>query len=176
MTEEARQTAVCKNCGNQFVKIKEEDSDNEKLLCSHCLVKQAEQHIPEKVKISKPKLMNTRKAWKAIRLIIIFASIFIISVRTPKLISVMKEQKPIRSGTYETNSKADQCIKNLWHISRLLQEGKQPEKDIVCPVSNKPYVLKRINEDIVAYCPNPDLHGFKEIRVSKTSPRPEVIQ
>ena len=150
--------------------------DYEKLICPHCVIELAEHYIHEEVKIPKPERINKQRVWAVLRLIILFASISISTIQTPKLISSLKGEKPIRNGTYETDSKADQCIKNLWIISRLLQESKLLEKDIVCPFSKKPYVLKKINEDIVVTCPNPELHGLKEIRVTKKNPCPEVME
>ena len=172
--DETNLNSICKKFGKQFIK----DENDEKLYCPSCGVELAEQYISEESKIPKSGWIKKHRIWASIRPIIILASISVIAIRAPKVISVMKEQKPIRNGTYETDSKTNQCIKNLWKISRLLQEGKLPEKDLVCPVSQKPYVLRTIegDGDIVVTCPNPELHGFKEIRVTKTYPCPEVIK
>lgn len=175
MTGETILGTVCNKCGNSFNKG-EEGSDEKKLLCTRCVIELAEQSIAEKAKTQKPERKNMPKVWVALRLIILLASIFIIAIRAPKLVSVIKEQKPIRNGTYATDSKTNLCIKNLWHISRMLQEGKLPEKDIICPVSKMPYVLRTTEADTVVTCPNPELHGLKEIRVSKIYPCPRVIK
>ena len=107
----------------------------------------------------------------------LFICISIIAIQAPKLISAFtKTEKPIRYGTYSTDAGTDQCINNLWRISKVLQEGKLPGKDVVCPVSKKPYVIDTKGGDIVVRCTNPELHGLKEVRVSKRSPRPEIIK
>ena len=106
--------------------------------------------------------------------IILLACISIIAVQAPKLICAFKGEKPIRYGTYSTDARTDQCINNLWHISKLLQEGKLPGKDILCPMSKKPYVVTTIEEDVAVCCPNPELHRLKEIRVTKKNPIAEV--
>jgi hypothetical protein len=109
-------------------------------------------------------------------LLIIGVCIAIIATQLPRLISTFEEQKPIRHGTYSTDNQTDQCIKNLWHISKLLQEGKLPGNDIVCPASKKPYVVTETEENVVVSSPSPELYGFKEIRVSKNKPVPELIK
>lgn len=105
---------------------------------------------------------------------ILVVAVTIIVIQVPKIVVEFKDNKPIRSGTYATDAKTDQCINNLWRISRLLQEGRMPGKDMVCPVSQKPYVLTTVRGNIVARCANPELHGFREMRVSKRFPRPEI--
>lgn len=175
MAEATIQKAVCTRCGSQFNKD-EESSDEEKLFCSRCVIELAEQYMSEDAKTQESDQIKKNRVWPVLHPVILIACIFLIAIQAPKLISVIKEQKPIRIGTYETDSKADRCIKNLWHISRMLQEGKLLEKDIVCPVSKKPYVLRKIEGDILVTCPNPELHGLKEIRATKIYPCPEVIK
>ncbi len=175
MTEEACQKVICGKCGKPFSRG-EKGEDDEKLICPRCVIELAEQHIPKEEKAPKPERINKRQVWAVLRLIILLASVSLIAIRAPKLISVLKEEQPVRNGTYSTDSQTDKCIKNLWHISRLLQEGKLPEKDMVCPVSKKPYVLIKKEEDTVVTCPNPELHGLKEIRVTQKNPCPELIK
>jgi hypothetical protein len=173
MTEETRLNQICKKCGKPFKKS-EEGADDETLLCPRCLIELAEQKIPEEAKSSKSQGAGWQKAWTILRLIILIASVCIIGIQAPKLVSAISKQKPIRNGAYETDAKTDKCIKNLWHISSLLQEGRLPEKNIVCPLSKKPYVIRDLDTDIVVSCPNPGLHGFKEIQVAKSSPCPRL--
>lgn len=173
MDKETKLTAVCKGCGKPFDKDKE-GADDEQLYCSRCMVERAEEHIQETEKVTKLERVKPSKLKIAFQLVILLICIVIIAIQIPKLISAFEEDKPIRYGTYLTDEQTDQCIKNLWHISKLLQEGKLPGRDIVCPVSKKPYVVVEIKGDTVVRCPNPARHGFREIRVSKKSPCPEV--
>ncbi len=166
---------ICKKCEKPFKKS-EEGSDDEASLCPRCVIELAEQQIAEEVKIPESRRIGLRKAWAVLRLIILVASICITGIQAPNLGSAISKQKPIRNGVYKTDGKADKCIKNLWHISSLLQEGRLPEKNIVCPLSKKPYVIRDLGGDIVVVCPNPELHGFKEIRVAKSSPCPKVTK
>ncbi len=156
-------------------------------VCSRCAALKAareavrgiDQRIEEKQgKKQEQELRKTRK--RKIRVVsqsvIIAVCIAIIGIQVPNLISSFEEEKPIRYGTYSTDSRTDQCIKNLWHISKLLQEGKLPGNDILCPVSRKPYVVTETGGDVEVRTPNPHLYGFKDIRVSKKKPVPELIK
>ncbi|OGP52715.1 MAG: hypothetical protein A2Y65_07335 [Deltaproteobacteria bacterium RBG_13_52_11] len=138
------------------------------------MIERAEEYVPEAPEKLPIKRERKSKVWLVSQLIIILAGLAIIAFQTPRLISAVKGDRPLRQGTYATDAQADQCIINLWHVSKLLQEGKAPGKDMVCPLSNRPYEIRSIGEDVWVSCPNPALHGFKEIRVSKRRPVPEV--
>ena len=112
----------------------------------------------------------------ALQLLALMAALVVIIVLAPRIAADLKGSKPIRSGTYATNKNTDQCINNLWRISRLLQEGKTSGDAIVCPESGRPYSLVEREGDIVVYCANPELHGFRELRVSRKYPRPEIVK
>jgi len=86
------------------------------------------------------------------------------------------DDKPLRNGTIETNAITDECIRNLWNAAKLLQEEKLPGPELVCPASKRPFIITREDGDVVARSPNPELYGFREIRVSKLHPVPEVIK
>jgi hypothetical protein len=169
MTDEKKINATCKGCGKQL-------SADEKgaEYCGRCMIERAEEYVPEAPERPQIKREKRSRVWLVSQLIIILAGLAIIAFQTPRLISAVKGDRPLRQGTYATDAQADQCIKNLWHIDRLIQEGKAPGKDMVCPISKKPYEIKNIGEDIVVSCPNPELHGFKKIQVSKKHPVPEV--
>ena len=175
MADEKGINAICENCGETFHKD-EQDSGSKQPYCSRCMVELAEQYVPETSDMSKLKRIRKSRVGVTLLWITLFACISIIAIQVPKLISAFKEDKPIRYGTSSTDAQTDQCIKNLWRISKLLQEGKLPGKDIVCPVSKKPYVVTTIEGEVVVRCANPELHGLKEIRVSEKNPMPELIK
>jgi len=140
MAEEKGMSAICKRCGKPFNKG-EQGADSEQVYCSRCKVELAEQYVPETSDMSKLKRIRKSRAGVVLLWIVLCVCISIIAIRAPKLISAFKKEgKPIRYGTYSTDAQTDLCIKNLWQISKMLIEGKLPEKDIVCPVSKKPYV------------------------------------
>ncbi len=159
----------CKTCGKTV------EGDRE--YCNTCIIKLAEENIPdadEKIHLISEPVQSRKKV--VLQVCVLLVCIAAIAVQLPGMIDAFKEKQPIRQGTYQTSAKTDQCINNLWQISRLLQDGKKPGMDIVCPASGTPYLIFEKDGDIVAQCPNPDLHGFTEMRVSKDAPRPEVKQ
>jgi len=163
----------CKRCGRLFDND-EEGADSQRSYCSRCMIELAEEGIPDEVEITAPKSAKLSKTWAVARWVILGFCVCMIALQAPELISSFKETKPIRYGTYVTDAQTDQCIKNLWHISRLLQEGKLPGKDLVCPASKKPYVVTKIKGDVTVSCPSPGLHGVRGIQISIESPAPEV--
>jgi hypothetical protein len=169
MADETMNKAVCKGCGRT---LGADELDAE--YCSKCMIERAEEYVPEAQE--KPLIKREKKSrtWLVVQLIIILIGVAVIALQTPRLVAALKEGQPLRQGTYATDEQTDQCIKNIWHISRMLQDGKTPPPDMVCPVSNKPYEITDTDEDIVVRCPNPKLHGVKYIQVSKKNPVPEI--
>ncbi len=167
MDKETSPAGLCRKCGKSV--------DKDQFYCSQCTIALAEEDIAEpsedKQKYPQPGRSRTKVAAQWIVLLVCFA---IIAFQMQKMFAAFKKSQPIRHGTYETNATTDQCINKLWHISKLLQEGKLPGNDIVCPASGKQYVIVKAGEDTGASCPNPELHGFSEISVSRHSPCPEV--
>lgn len=169
MTDQEMMNAVCKGCGRPLG-ADEQGAE----YCSSCMIERAEQYVPEAQERPQIKREKKSRTWLILQLVILLVCMAIIALQTPRLISAFKEDQPLRYGTYATDAQTDQCIKNLWHISRMLQDGKKPSPDMVCPVSKKPYEIRDTGADIVVRCPNPELHGFKEIQVSKRRPVPEL--
>lgn len=132
----------------------------------------------EKEKEDQGKAKEKRKTIRiALQLLLLLASIVVIIFQAPSLISsISRESKPLRHGTFETDKLTDACIQNLWKVSALLQQGKLPDKKLLCPASQKPFNITETDGDIVASSPNPELYGFKAIRVSKRKPVPELIK
>ena len=131
----------------------------------------------EELEIRKAEEAKKNNAWIACQWIILIVCIGITFFQVPKLISTLnKEEKPLRRGTFDTDERTDECIRNLWQISRLVQEGKMPEDDLVCPASKKPYEVVKTEEDVIVRSPNPELYGFRDIRVSKKNPVPEIVK
>jgi hypothetical protein len=169
MADKPKMNAVCKGCGKQLSADKKDAQ-----YCGRCLIEQAEEYVseaPERPPIKREKKSRMRLI---AQVAIILAGVVIMALQTPRLISAVKEDRPLRQGTYATDAQADQCIANLWHIARLIQEEKVPGPDVVCPVSKRPYAIRGAGADVVVSCPNPVLHGCKEIQVSKRCPVPEI--
>jgi len=180
-------TAECSQCRKPLCEQCAIPEGDGSFICSRCIALKAAQEAGEGIdrrveeKESKKQEQEVKKKkkskmWVVCQWVILAACIAIIAIQVPGLMSTFEEKKPIRYGTYSTDARTDQCIKNLWHISRLLQEGKLPGKDILCPASQKPFVVTETEVDTVVRSPKPEVYGFKEIRVSKNKPVPELIR
>ena len=177
----------CSGCNEPLCGQCSTPQKNGTSMCSRCIALAAahdvtdgmERRIEERERKGKTKEARKerkRKIRVAFQWAIVVMGLMLIAIRMSDITASFKEEKPLRDGTYETDAKTDQCIKNLWKMARLLQEGKMPEKDILCPASKKPYVVIKEEGDIVVRSPHPELYGFKEIRVSKERPVPELIK
>jgi hypothetical protein len=169
MADEEGVNTVCKGCG-RTLGADEQGAE----YCSSCMIGRAEEYVPEAQERPPIKRERKSRAWLVVQLTIIVIGVAVMALQTPRLIAALKEGQPLRYGTYATDAQTDQCIKNLWHISKMLQDGKVPPPDMVCPVSKKPYNIRDTGADIVVSCPNPVPHGFRSIQVSKKHPVPEV--
>lgn len=171
MADERMNNTVCKGCG-RTLSADEQGAE----YCSSCMIERAEEYVTEAP--ARPQIKRERKsrAWLVVQLTIIVIGVAVMALQAPRLIAALKEGQPLRYGAYATDAQTGQCIKNLWHISRVLQDGKTPPTDMVCPVSKKPYKIRDTGEDVVVSCPNPELHGFQSIEVSKRRPIPEVCR
>lgn len=73
----------------------------------------------------------------------------------PDLRRSVSPSKPLRQGTYETDRRADECIKVLWGLAA----GTVDQASAVCPVSKLTY--KRNGGGFA--CPAPERHGFSSL-------------
>jgi hypothetical protein len=87
-----------------------------------------------------------------------------------------KMEKPLRNGITETDSRTDACIRNLYHIVSLTQQGKSPKTAVLCPASEKEYIITIEDKNVVVRCPDPKRHGLKELHAGKDNPIPELIR
>lgn len=156
-------------------------------MCSRCIALTAAQDVTDgmerrvqererKEETQEARIARKRRIRIASQWSVIVMGLMLIAIRMSAITDSFKEEKPLRAGTYETDAKTDQCIKNLWKIAKLLQEGKMPEKEFFCPASKKPYIVIEEEGDVLVRTPHPELYGFKEIRVSMKRPVPELIK
>ncbi len=141
--------------------------------CPQCLIDRAEEYVraPE---IVTPRLKRLREsaAWKVFLIAVLLACLAVIAYQAPRLITAFREPKPVRMGAYATDAATDRCLKNLWRLAGDLQQGKKaPDPTLLCPATDKPYVLAPgANPEI--HCPQPGAHGFRDIVASKKNPVP----
>jgi len=107
---------------------------------------------------------------------VLLASLITFLALLPRLTSSFAGDRPARIGTAEIDSVGDQCINNLWKISKILQETGLIEGGITCPASGKTYNVQVLQSDTVVSCPSPELHKVTSISVSKNSPFPKTVQ
>lgn len=167
MDKNAGLEGYCKKCGKVL--------DGDELYCSQCQIELAEENIDDtEEEIIEPSSQSSEKRRLAVQLAILLIFMAVIIFRAPAFMEAFEKEQPIRQGTYRTDAQADQCISNLWRISRMLEDGNIPDSSIVCPVSGKPYEAIQNQGDTVVICPNPGLHDLRELRVSRVHPCPEV--
>jgi rubrerythrin len=163
---EEEKKVTCEGCGIAF-----EPGDTERY-CPQCIVDKQERLI-ETTDVRHTTLKKEKsRIWIIIVILLSVAASVVLIIQIPKIFEQSRTGRPIRSGTYETDSMTDECINNLWKISRLFQENKTPDTLLVCPATNKPYRI----ESTSAYCPNPEAHGFNTIFVSKEAKIPKIIK
>ena len=118
---------------------------------------------------------NRLLRWVQWAVLLLLAGILLFQL--PRVIgSLDQKERPLRKGTFATDARTDSCIQDLWQISRGLQEGKLPGPEMRCPASQKPYEIIRTEDDIIVRSPLPERYGYKEIRVSRKNPVPEIVR
>lgn len=157
----------CGKCGK--------DIEADRFYCGQCAIEMAEENIPVPDGVIHAHAGSAKRGIKTLtKLFVLLTCLAIIAFRMPALFAAFETAPPLREGTHRTDAETDRCVRNLWRISRILQDGGLPGNDIVCPASGRPYIITGSGRDAVARCPAPELHGVGEISVSRDSPRPKV--
>ncbi|MEI6314587.1 MAG: hypothetical protein WCO89_06935 [Syntrophus sp. (in: bacteria)] len=176
MGEQERQEILCKGCGKPVTgNVEKQPGKEVDIYCSQCMMNRAERYIKDTPE-EKPKLQRFREtlAWKIAMIIVLLVCLGVLAYQAPRIWTAFKEPKPIRMGSYETDEVTDKCIKNLWQLAYLIQQGRPAAgQTLVCPASGKPYLIKP-GANPEAHCPNPVTHGFRDIVVTKKTPVPEL--
>ena len=182
MSNEIISTLKCAKCNKEFDK-RELSMIGGKRYCSQCAIEFANEFVKTEREPLDERAKETpevrSKKWKTLIICLFLICMGINAVLLPKMIKSLKGNKVIRKGDIKTDAKTDNCIKNLWQISRMIQEDSLSEMALVCPVSKNPYIVQQKDGDIIVSCPNPNRHGkrgYRTIRVSRSSPIPEVIE
>ena len=177
----------CSGCGAALCEECAIRREGGSLICTRCVALQAAQDVvtgtkdrQEKVEIGRKDREKKKRRkglfWVGLQVGILAICLGIIAFRMPSITRILKNDKPIRLGTFKTDAMTDECIRVLWQVAKELQEGRMPGDDLICPASRKPFIIEKTEDDIVARCPQPELYGFKNIGVSKNHPIPELIR
>ena len=180
-------SVTCSACKRPLCRICATGGGTELVMCSQCMALKAAHEVAQgidlrheekenKAQMEAAKRRRRSRRKPAFQLGLLVVALSVITIQSPELAANFADEKPVRVGTYDTDAKTDQCIKDLWHISKMLQEEKLPNKGMICPASKNPYVVIKTDADVVVQAPNPQLYGFREIRVSKSKPIPELIK
>jgi len=102
--------------------------------------KEAEEGRQEALASREAQKGGKSKIWLACQWLIFILCLGVTLYQIPDLMSaVTREEKPLNKGVVKTDALTDQCLRNLWQISKELQEGKKPNGSRICPASKKPY-------------------------------------
>ncbi|MFC1494559.1 hypothetical protein ACFL6W_04700 [Thermodesulfobacteriota bacterium] len=155
-------------------------------ICSRCIAIDAANEASEGIsqrleeKALREENLEAQKETKKrretiLQICFILVCLAIITVQMSSIMA-MEADKPLRHGTFNTDTQTDKCITILWEISKNLQNGNVPDNNIICPESKRPFVVDKTNGDIIVRSPQPELYGFKDIRVSQSNPVPRLIK
>ena len=171
---------VCGRCGNTIVGVVPRIREtNGKPLCRDCMFEMDQ--IARKpggrtiVEETAPPLTREEKIQRTILFGALAVIILILVWRFTAIAPLLHTDRPLRNGTYETDELTDQCIEQLWILSKQLQENRLPDGFPLCPKSARPYVLVQEEDDIVIHCPTPGEHGLNRLSVSRNSPVPLAL-
>lgn len=169
----------CGRCGADIVGVIPRWR-NEKPLCRECsfeLEQLASKPGVKNVSMDdvKEPLTPEEKHRRAIIFGVIVVAFLALGLRIYSIAPLLEPPRPLRHGTFETDTNADRCITELWKLSRQLQDGKLPSPIPLCPLSRKTYLIIEGENDIQINCPNPGEHGLKRLSVSRKRPIPLAL-
>ena len=164
----------CKRCGRPVHGTADKPYE-ERAFCSSCMIELAEQHIPEKVKVSKGS-SKKRQAKILSKWILLIGCSALILVNSVVLVRILAREKTKKFVPPEVSKDATLCLSNHEHISELLQQGELPPDSLGCPLTGTAYRVTIEGGDTTVLCPNPESHLLYGLRVSKKNPVPEVVR
>ncbi len=169
----------CTKCGAEIVGVIPRLWDK-KPMCRECTFEMEQLAAKPGVRATtvddeKVPLTPEEKQRRAI-LIGVFAVVFLVlGIRAWSIAPLLKPARPLRHGTFETDTVTDRCIQELWKLSRQLQDGKLPSPMPLCPLSRKSYKVTEGDNDTLVACPNPGEHGLTRLSISRKRPIPIAL-
>ncbi len=169
----------CHRCGATIIGVVPRWYD-EKPLCRECVFELEElarkpgarNIVVDEVKPPLTPEQKARRLAMAGGLVIVFAVLFF---RAYTIAPLLAPDKPLRHGVAKTDALTDQCVAQLWRLSRTLQDGQIPGILPLCPKSSRQYVVDRTENDTVISCPTPESHGLASLSVSRSNPVPNAV-
>lgn len=170
----------CSKCG-EVLTAAIEVTDTGNHYCRNCLLELAGQMVFDsdaRERKKKESIEKTRSSKSRLPLMLkwafLFAALGLLAFRMQFVTTALQKDKPLRYGTYDTNTVTDECIQNLWIISSRFRSGDFLTADLGCPLNAKPYRSEVVDERITVFCPNAGLHDLMELKVSQDAPVPVV--
>lgn len=134
----------------------------------------ADARVEERPATPEPTAKRLRGIPRAVLYGICLVCLIVIAWRGPSFVQSLQPQHPIRTGPYTTRGDCDGCVENLWVYSAALIDGRRLPDDLVCPATDKPYLVTESTAGIVASCPNPAEHGLAALSVGRGVRVPEA--
>jgi hypothetical protein len=153
---------------------------NEKPLCRECAFELEQMNLRpagKMIAVDKEKTpLTSEEKNKRIALIsLLGVVILILLIRIYTIAPLLQAPKPIRQGVTATDSLTDECIEQLWRLSKNLQDGKKLNLLLLCPRSSRQYIITELTDDTIISCPTPEEHGLAKLTVSRRSPIPHAL-
>jgi len=158
MSNDTKQLS-CSECGGIF-RAEELNRLEDMLLCPQCYLAVTERLARERGE-KRPTPAKKRKSRKKEGVLLAAAVLLMLfsAYQWSSALPQLDRPSPIRRGYAHYDRGTDACIANLWKAARMLQEGKLPGGELVCPVSGKPYKVEKKGAVVRVFCPNPERHG-----------------
>ena len=153
---------------------------NEKPLCRECAFELEQMNLRPAGKMisvdtEKTPLTSEEKNKRIALISLLGVVILILLIRIYTIAPLLQAPKPIRQGVTATDSLTDECIEQLWRLSKNLQDGKKLNLLLLCPRSSRQYIVTELTDDTIISCPTPEEHGLAKLTVSRRSPIPHAL-
>ncbi len=135
-----------------------------------------EERTPTGLTAARDERAGARTPW-----IVALASLAIILVQIPSLKAALAPMPSLKTGIEAADAETEACIDTLWAMSAVLREGESgaalARLPFVEPVTRAGYTIAVADDgETVVDCPNPSVHGLRQLRVSSSAPVPRAVQ
>jgi hypothetical protein len=100
--------------------------------------------------------------------------VLVVLTQLPALRASFETIPSIRIGAADVDEDTEACIDTLWEVSSMLQYGSFRGGEVVEPLTQQPYVVRKDDGDTVVECPNPSAHNLRSLQVSSAHRAPEA--
>ena len=109
--------------------------------------------------------------------VVVGICLVIVASQLPSLRTAFSVPPSIRIGAAPSDDgPTEECVDTLWKISRMMQYSTYQQEDVLEPLTQRPYLVRRDGADTVVECPNPGAHNLRSLHVSTAHRAPEAKQ